>query len=571
MARVHPFQSNFTAGELSPRLEGQIDFKKYFNGCSELTNMVVYPHGGATRRGGMYFVSEVKTSSKEVRLIPFEFNVTQSYVLEFGDTYIRFYKDNGQIQSGGSAYEISSPYLEAELTELHFAQSADVMYICHSNHAPRKLSRTGHTSWTLTTPTFTWASSTPWTSGNGYPRAVSFYEQRLFFAGTSTYPQTIWGSQTADYENFDQGTGLADESMEYAIATNKVNVIRWLQPSRDLIVGTGGGEFKVGRPQGEPLTPSNVMVTQQTTYGSWTIPPIQIGNAILFAQRARRKLREFSYQFQSDGYIAPDMTLLAEHITSGYLKDMDYQQEPDSIVWACTSTGKLLSMTYERPEDVVAWAEHELGGTDVEVESVAVITNATQDQLWVAVKRTVNGSVVRYVEYLDPDINVDSGITGTVSTATTSVSGLSHLEGETVKLVINDAVFPDTTVSSGAISISVPVGWSNVDIQVGLGYTSTLKTMRVEAGSQSGKAQGLKKRWNEVKVRLLNTTGVKINDDQLPFRTSSTPMSSGIGLFTGDKRVTNLGWDRDGIIEIKQEQPLPLTVLGIHGTLTVSD
>jgi len=571
MARVHPFQSNFTAGELSPRLEGQIDFKKYFNGCSELTNMVVYPHGGATRRGGMYFVSEVKTSSKEVRLIPFEFNVTQSYVLEFGDTYIRFYKDNGQIQSGGSAYEISSPYLEAELTELHFAQSADVMYICHSNHAPRKLSRTGHTSWTLTTPTFTWNGSSPWTSGNGYPRAVSFYEQRLFFAGTSTYPQTIWGSQTADYENFDQGTGLADESMEYAIATNKVNVIRWLQPSRDLIVGTGGGEFKVGRPQGEPLTPSNVMVTQQTTYGSWTIPPIQIGNAILFAQRARRKLREFSYQFQSDGYIAPDMTLLAEHITSGYLKDMDYQQEPDSIVWACTSTGKLLSMTYERPEDVVAWAEHELGGTDVEVESVAVITNATQDQLWVAVKRTVNGSVVRYVEYLDPDINVDSGITGTVSTATTSVSGLSHLEGETVKLVINDAVFPDTTVSSGAISISVPVGWSNVDIQVGLGYTSTLKTMRVEAGSQSGKAQGLKKRWNEVKVRLLNTTGVKINDDQLPFRTSSTPMSSGIGLFTGDKRVTNLGWDRDGIIEIKQEQPLPLTVLGIHGTLTVSD
>jgi hypothetical protein len=571
MARVHPFQSNFTAGELSPRLEGQIDFKKYFNGCSELTNMIVYPHGGATRRGGMYFVSEVKTSSKEVRLIPFEFNVTQSYVLEVGDQYIRFYKDNGQIQSGGSAYEISTPFLEAELSELHFAQSADVMYICHSNHAPRKLSRTGHTSWTLTTPTFTWAGSSPWTAGNGWPRTVSFYEQRLFFAGTSTYPQTIWGSQTAAYENFDQGTGLADESMEYAIATNKVNVIRWLQPSRDLIVGTGGGEFKVGRPQGEPLTPANVMVTQQTTYGSWTIPPIQIGNAILFTQRARRKIREFSYAYQSDAYIAPDMTLLAEHITKGYIKDMDYQQEPDSIVWSCTSTGKLLSMTYERPEEVVAWAEHKLGGTGVEVESVAVITNTTQDQLWVSVKRTINSVTKRYIEYLDPNINVDSGITGTVSTATTSVSGLSHLEGETVKIVINDAVFPDATVASGSISITVPSGWSNVAIQVGLGYTSTLKTMRVEAGSQAGKAQGLRKRWNEVMVRLLDTTGVKINGDQLPFRTSSTPMGSGIGLFTGDKRVTNLGWDRDGIIEIKQEQPLPLTVLGIHGTLTVSD
>ncbi len=570
MARVHPFQSNFTAGELSPRLEGQVDFKKYFNGCSELTNMIVYPHGGATRRGGMYFVSEVKDSTKEVRIVPFEFNVTQSYVLEFGNLYIRFYKDNGQIQSGAAAYEIATPYLEAELTELHFAQSADVMYICHSNHAPRKLSRTGHTSWTLTTPTFQWNGSTPWNVTNGYPRTVSFYEQRLFFAGTSAQPQTIWGSVTASYEDIRTGTN-ADAALEYAIATNKVNVIRWLQPSRDLIVGTGGGEFKVGRPQGEPLTPSNVMVTQQTTYGSWTIPPIQVGNAILFAQRARRKLREFSYQYQSDGYIAPDMTLLAEHITAGYLKDMDYQQEPDSIVWACTSTGSLLSMTYERPEDVVAWAEHKLGGTDVEVESVAVITNATQDQLWVSVKRTINGVSKRYIEYLDPELNVDSGISGTVSTSTTSVGGLSHLEGETVNIVINDAVFPNAVVSGGSIAISVPVGWTNVPIEVGLGYTSVLKTMRVESGSQAGKAQGSKKRWNEVRVRLLDTTGVTINGDQVPFRTSSTPMSSGIGLFTGDKRVTNLGWDRDGIIEIRQEQPLPLTVLGIHGTLTVSD
>jgi len=800
MARVHPFQSNFTAGELSPRLEGQIDFKKYFNGCSELTNMIVYPHGGAVRRSGSYYVAEVKDSSKEARLVPFEFNVTQAYVIEFGEQYIRFYKDNGQIVttpdsvlevimsasgdnyttvptvgftggggtgatatstlkvesitktvsgagytsiptikftggagtgaaatldlavddltitdggtgygsaptltivaadgdddgSGATAtctiaagvidtititnagsgytaiptvtiegsnttpatldavmevdtvtlsgsgsgyttpptvtfesddmdtvaeatitmsvdavsvtgigsgytsaptvaftggggtgatatatvsgtdgiYEITTPYLEAELFELQFAQSADVMYICHSNHAPRKLSRTGHTSWTLSTPTFTWAGTSPWSAGNGYPRTVSFYEQRLFFAGTSASPQTIWGSQTADYENFDQGTGLDDESMEYAIATNRVNVVRWLQPSRDLIVGTAGGEFKISRPTGEPLTPSNIMVTQQTTYGSYTIPPMQIGNSILFVQRARRKVREFGYNFQNDAYIAPDMTLLAEHITDGYIQDVDYQQEPDSVVWACTADGKLLSMTYERPEDVVAWASHTAGGAGVEVESVAVITTTTADQLWVLVKRTVNGSTVRYVEYLDPDLNVDSGLTGTVSGTSPTVSGLDHLEGETVKVVINDAVFPDEVVSGGAISPSIPSTWGSVSLEVGLGYTSTLKTMRVEEGSQAGKAQGRKKRWNEVIVRLLNTTGVKINDDQLPFRTSADPMDSGLGLFTGDKRVTNLGWDRDGYIEIKQEQPLPMTILGIHGTLNTVD
>jgi len=571
MARVHPFQSNFTAGELSPRLEGQIDFKKYFNGCSVLENMSVYPHGGAVRRGGSYHVAEVKDSADTGRLIPFEFNVTQAYVLEFGDQYIRFYKDNGQILSGGSAYEVASPYLDSELFELHFAQSADVMYICHSNHAPRKLSRTGHTSWTLATPTFTWAGTSPWDATNGYPRTVSFYEQRLFFAGTSANPQTIWGSQTADYENFDQGTGLDDQSMEYAIATNRVNVIRWLQPSRDLIVGTAGGEFKIGRPSGEPLTPSNIMITQQTTYGSWTAPPIQVGSSILFVQRARRKLREFGYNFQNDAYIAPDMTLLSEHITEGYLQDAEYQQEPDSIVWACTADGKLLSMTYERPEDVVAWSRHSIGGADSKVESVTVITTATSDQVWLLISRTIGGVTKKYVEYLDPEINVDSGLTGTVSGTSATISGLSHLEGETVKVVVNGAVFPDQVVNGGAVTPSIPDSWGNVNVEIGLSYTSTLKTMRAEVGSQAGKAQGRKKRWNEVQVRLLNSTGVTINGDSMSFRTSADAMDEGLGLFSGDVKVTNLGWDRDGYIEVKQEQPLPMTILGIHGTLNTVD
>ena len=97
MARVHPFQTNFTAGELTPKLAGQVDFKKYNNGVEEMQNMTVFPQGGATRRYGSRFVAEVKDSSKATRIIPFEFNITQSYILELGHQYIRFYKDNGQI------------------------------------------------------------------------------------------------------------------------------------------------------------------------------------------------------------------------------------------------------------------------------------------------------------------------------------------------------------------------------------------------------------------------------------------------------------------------------------------
>ena len=155
MARVAVQLTNFTGGELSPRLDGRNDLAKYSSGCSTLENLIVDPHGSAARRPGTNFVAAVKDSTKKTRLIPFEFSTTQTYMLEFGNQYIRFYKDNGQILSGGSAYEISTPYLEAELFDLKFAQSADVMYICHPNHEVEKLSRTGHTSWSLTDVDFT--------------------------------------------------------------------------------------------------------------------------------------------------------------------------------------------------------------------------------------------------------------------------------------------------------------------------------------------------------------------------------------------------------------------------------
>ena len=822
MARVHPFQTNFTAGELTPKLAGQVDFKKYNNGVEILENMTVFPQGGATRRYGTKFVAEVKDSSKITRLIPFEFNIEQSYILEFGDQYIRFFKDNGQITnatknitnitqanpavvtvashgytngtdvwinsvggmtqlngrrfrianvttntfelsgvdstsyttytSGGtvaSVYEIASPFTESMLYDIQFTQSADVMYIVQETLEPRKLSRTGHTSWTLSTVEFingpylddndtstTFTSSTntvgasrtltassitgindgvgfkssdvgrlvrmvdgygvitaftsttivtweikldivtatattdwalgAWSDDTGYPKTVSFFEQRLIFGGSTDFPQTIWASESGFYEQFDRGDGDPADSFIYTIAANKVNTIRWLAPARDLIVGTAGGEFKVGRPSGEPLQPDNVQITQQTTYGGYNTQPIQIGNSVLFLQRQRKKIREFSYRFEDDAYLAQDMTLLSEHITGNGITDVDYAQEPDSIYWAVRDDGTLLGMTYQRQEDIIAWHRHIMGGSykltfngasdvtdysvdanyngyitisshglntgdsvvysagggtklsglvdgdtyfvykkdvnnielastyeqaidrtvlqigdgvganhsfkaQAQVKSVSTISEDTENQVWIIVRRRINGNIVQYVEYLDPLIKLDSGLSGVVNGDSTSITGLDHLEGEEIQILIGDAVYPNQTVTNGAISINLPSNTSYKSIEIGLGYTSRIKTMRVEAGSQAGTAQGRKKRYNEVMVRLHKTVGIIINGDQLPFRTSSTPMGQNIPEFTGDKRVTNLGWDRDGQIEIKQEQPLPMTVLGITGTLVTTD
>tara|TARA_X000001382_G_scaffold83599_1_gene59162 strand:+ start:8608 stop:11340 length:2733 start_codon:yes stop_codon:yes gene_type:complete len=621
MTKATYIQTNFTAGEISPRLHSRIDVGKYANGCKTLENMTVNPQGGVVRRGGSKFIAEVKTNTTKVRLISFEFSVTQAYILEFGNQYIRFYKDQGQIHeanktisgataanpcvitasshgysngdevyidsvvgmtelngkhykvadkttntfelqdmlsvdvnssgftaysSGGTAariYTITSPYLEAELFELQFTQSADIMYIAHKNHEPRTLSRTGHTSWTLAeyellagpmltanttattlTPSGTsgsvnitasattginggsgfiasdvdriiqikqgsttshakinsitsttvvacttqtdfadTSSVTSWALGyfytDNFPQTVAFYEQRLVWAGPPEYPQLMAFSVSGDYTNHLAGTA-ADDAMVYTIATDQVNAIQWLNSGPVLIAGTAGGEFIVSASsEDEALTPSNVRVVRHTTFGGALVGALRVSNVVLFLQRAKRKIREFVYKFESDTYVAPDLTLLAEHITKTGIVEYDYQQEPDSVLWCVVTDGTLLGMTYQRDQEVIAWHRHILGGasdtasTQAMVESVAIIPataddGAGIDEVYIAVKRYVNGADRRYVErittgleltqtreqafFIDSGLSLNTPITITATTAadpvvvTASSHGLSN-------------------------------------------------------------------------------------------------------------------------------------------------
>ena len=448
---------SFTAGEMSDSMQGRTDFAKYFSAASRIENFVVLPHGPITRRPGTHFVAEVKDSTAKTRLIPFTFSTEQTYILEFGNQYIRFYKDNGQITSGGSAFEITSPYTTAQLFDIKFAQSADIMYLTHESHPVKKLSRTGHTSWTLTDCSFTdgpyldtnttsttltpaatsgtainlnasaavfvstdvgrlvrlsggfgkitnFNSSTlvqidilddfdntnavsTWKLGafsvaTGFPRCVSFFEQRLVFAGTSSQPQTMFFSKSGDYENMSSGTN-DDDAMVYTIASNQVNAIQAMKATRTLIVMTTGGEYAVssGASQ-DAITPTNINIRKQSNYGSSGVDALSIGNATIFVQRAKRKIRELAYNFDTDGYTAPDLTILADHISESGLSDMAYQQEPHSIVWAVRNDGQLAGLTYNRLENVVAWHRHIFGGKSdtgksVKQQKISFTANST--------------------------------------------------------------------------------------------------------------------------------------------------------------------------------------------------
>ena len=517
MPKATYIQTNFTSGELSPRLNGRVDISKYANGVKTLRNMVTLPQGGASRRGGSKYIASGKTNTKKVRLVSFEFSVTQAYVLEFGHNYIRFYKDGGVIEGGSptAPIEVSTTYTEAELYDLQFTQSADTLFIAHKDHEPATLSRTSHIAWaladyellsgpvlsvnttgttftpsatsgdinitasattgvnggdgftasdvnriikitqstttgfakinsitsttivacTVTTPFHDGSGVTTWALGHfhtgNFPQSVAFYEQRLVWSGAPNNPQTLAFSVSGDYSNHLAGSNASD-AMVYTIATDQVNAIKWMNPGPVLIVGTAGGEFIVSASASdEALTPTNVRVTRQTTYGSYSVVAKRVSNVVLFLQRAQRKIREFVYKFETDTYVAPDLTLLAEHITETGIIEMDYQQEPDSILWCVLTDGTLAGMTYQRDQEVIAWHKHIMGGasdiagTQAKVESVAVIPGtagdgAGIDEIWVSVLRWVNGAQARHIEVINPGLEssktqedaffVDSGL-----------------------------------------------------------------------------------------------------------------------------------------------------------------
>jgi hypothetical protein len=560
MARTNAIQTNFLSGELSPILFGRVDTDRYTSGVETCENFIIKLHGGVERRGGTHYVAAVKDSTKKARLIRFEFNRAQSYVLEFGESYIRFFTQNGQVVSGGSAYEISSPYTEAQLDEIQVAQSADTMYIVHPDVAPRKLVRTSNTSWALTAPSFT---APKWDATDKYPRSVTFHQQRLWFGGTEGKPQTIFASKSDDFENFTLGVN-DDDALEYQIASYKVNTVEWMSSTEVLLVGTSGGEFKVTGGNA-PLTPSNVQVTRQTSYGGKNIQPRHIGYQTLFVQGTGRSIRSYEYSWTNDSYDSEDLTFLANHIGDEGIKQMAYQMAPDSILWCVLDNGVLAGMTYDKNRSIVGWHRHTTDGT---FESLAVIPQSTVDQVWVISKRTIGGVTKRYVEYLDPDLHVDSALTysGSAITGITS-GGLAHLEGKTVSILGDDAVVPNATVSSGNVSFG---GASVTKADIGLPFTSTLKTLAVEGGNPAGTAQGLQKRWNEIYVRLHDSFFPKINGIRPPVRSPATGMGTAEPKTTGDVRVRNEGVDLDGQVTITQDLPGPTHLLSIFGTLSVN-
>jgi hypothetical protein len=435
-----------------------------------------------------------------------------------------------------------------------------------------------------TKATFRWALAA-FSAVEGYPSKVTFFRERLAMAKG----QQLFFSVAGDFENFaakdDSGLVTADMAIRATISSDQVNQVSWLAPSNALIIGTTGGEFAcMENTTNEAFAPGNIKIEQQTSDGSRAIVPARVGYSTLFVQRSGKKLKEAAYNLQQNGYITNDLTVLSNHIAGDGILQTAWHREPYAALWSVRADGQLLGFTFNKEQDVVGWHRHIIGGDGV-VEAVAVIPSpdGTQDDLWMIVRRTINGATKRYVEYLnrayDPEQDtqadcfyVDAGATYSGS-PTTTISGLGYLEGKTVQVLADGAAHPDRTVASGSITLQR----SASKVQVGLPCLATLQTNRIEAGAADGTAQGKTKRINKVVIRFLNTLGALAGPDAntldtVEFRTPEDLMNQAPPLFTGDKLIEwPSGYDFDGYVMVRQAQPLPMTVVAVMPQLHTFD
>lgn len=437
---------------------------------------------------------------------------------------------------------------------------------------------------TDTGTTWAWAKSA-WNSDDGYPDKVTFFRNRLVFARD----QTLWFSVSADYENFyakEFGQILDDSAITLSVPFDRVSVINYIKSSKaGLLVGSTDQEALCSQAStASPFSPSNSKIDITTSYGSKNIDPLPIDDVVLFVQRFGKKVRALQYQFQTDNFIAEDITVLAEHITQNGIVDIDFAKEPHNIMWAVKGDGTLIGLTYNRLQNVLAWHKHTIGGNGF-VESICVLPSydGSTDDLFMIVKRTINGQTKRYIEYLTYPFQINDDITdayyvdcgGVYDGAATDTLTISWLPNTEVQ-VLGDGKYSGlfTTDGSGIATLDYEVTKSSIGFQ----YQSYVRTMKIDGGSQLGTGQGKNKEVTDLMMRLVNTLGVEVGSYQ--FDTLGNELFYPIDIYYTDVNMDthpelinddiivkmDAAIDKKANIVIKIDQPYPATIVALSPT-----
>jgi hypothetical protein len=612
-------KTSFTAGELAPELLGRSDLRAYENGARRLRNVVILPTGGLTRRPGLRHLA---TLPGPVRLVSFEFNTEQTYLLVFSDGQMRVFLGDAEIA------QVGGPWTSAMLDQLAYTQNADTLLLLHPEMPPQRITRTGHTSWTVApfafvrepfhrfaAPDVTIAASA--TSGSvtltasapvfmaghagvrfriggkrvlitavtgptsatatveeplagtdatadwdeaaispvrGWPVSACFHQDRLVLGGTRDLPNRLYLSRSGLLDDFDLGTGLDDQGIEFTLLSDQVNAIRAVFSGRHLQVFTSGAEWMV---TGDPLTPSSIQLHRQTRIGSPVdrmVPPVDVDGATIFVARSGRAVHEFAYTDVADTYQSNDLGLIARHLIERPVA-MAYDQTR-RLLHIAMANGRMATLTLYRAEAVTAWCAQETAGA---VRSLAEVDGI----VYAAVERFGTWRLERF----DETLGLDAALSGEDATPRATWSGLGHLEARRVGVLADGAPQGDQTVADGAITLDEPAR----SVQIGLRFTHVIEPLPAELGAGPFGARAAPLRLVSITFRVLETAALSVDLGRgafpVPFRRLDTPLlDAPPPRFSGDVSLRGLGWRRDALSplwRIEDDTPLPVTLLSV--------
>jgi hypothetical protein len=440
-----------------------------------------------------------------------------------------------------------------------------------------------------TTPTTFWREGA-WSDVQGYPRAVTLLDNRVWYGGTSAQPQTFWASEVGDFAGFrPQATVAADPptddgSIQGQLQSSEVSAILWMMVKDNVVAGTSSGPWVIKAVDGGIITPRNIQARRQSSLSCSVVPARQVNASLLFVPRGRTQLHDLRLNLDSitDEFESVDQTLLSSTILGPGAKELAYAEQPITTLWVLRDDGVLATFAFNRAEQIRGWTRQLIAGVDTAVKSVTVIPgdSATlsekRDEVWLAVERTIDGSTVTYIEFVEKlheeadavyeAWHLDAALQYTGVSATV-ISGLDHLEGETVSIWGDSGlVEDDKVVSSGSITLDNAV--TSAIIGLPTDYTYTL--LPIDAGSPLGTSLTKRQKMTEIRIILYLTTGLQVSQEgaiksdfyDIERRDMQTDIYTRLtGTFA--TRLRDVSWKHNPTLTFTGSTPGPCTVLGI--------
>jgi len=586
MAKTRLLQSNMTLGELSPDMWARVDSAIYFQGVARAQNVFIMPLGGLRRRPGL---TKTKDSHllNDGRMFAFEFSRTQDYVILLTPSKISVFH-NGELMT-----TLNSPFSTMDqVKEVQAAQSGDVMVLTHQDTHPQMLRREGsHTSWALrnipfvTIPTYDFGQGDEpvWSNARGWPGVCTFFQSRLWLAGSTQKPNSVWGSQINDFWDFDIGQGQADYAIFDTLDTDQFNEIVNLYPGRNLMVFTTGSEFYN---TAEYITPTDSAWKRSTSYGSKRLRPVMIDGAVYFVDAIGRTVRESTFQFTEDSYTAPSISLLSNHLIKNVVS-MDAVKgtnvDVSDFVYVVNDDGTVAVMNTSRVNKISGWTQWTTNGkfTDVCVVNKIVyfiVKRYGEYHLEYMNEGTVldhnsiiggTPPIVQNVTFSLWDVTHNgSNVIHQVPGSGTPVTEIDTLETPTQaaqphKLILDDSIQQDTF--GGFITLPRPAYKAETGYDVPLEVESMPLNVPLKDGNNITEV----KRVVKVNLLLTDSLGVSANKKSAPDRKFTVVLDQAPSLFTGLKEIRLTGYDKVTQVKIWQENPLPFKLVGMGAEVKI--